>query len=72
MQIKCLENFLDGPHDFKKDDVRTVSDEDGERFVKNGWAEDVEGKVETGDRNASHGKKLDIDNSVISTNSDKV
>lgn len=49
MKIKVLNTFLDGRDRFEKDDVRTVSDEDGARFVGNGWAEDVSGAVVTGE-----------------------
>ncbi len=33
-----------------KDEVRLVSEEDGKYFVGNGWAEDTDGKVPTGER----------------------
>ena len=64
MKIKCLTFFLDGRERFEKDDVRTVSDEDGARLVANGWAEDTAGRVAKG--NADSGvTDLAIDNSTI-------
>ena len=38
MRIMCTTTFLDGVTRFEKDDICTVSDEDGARFVENGWA----------------------------------
>ena len=57
MKIKVLMDFLEGRDSYIKDDTRTVSEAEGAYFVKNGWAEDTEGKVATID--------LDINNSVI-------
>lgn len=72
MQIKVLEKkFLDGMEVFLKDEIRTVDDERGRRFVENGWAEDVDGVVKTGDRDKSHGRNLDIQNSTLGV-TDKV
>ena len=48
MKILVLTDFKDGRDQFVKDDIRTVSDEDGARFVANGWANDTEGRVATG------------------------
>lgn len=49
MKIKCLMDFLDGRHRYTAGDVVTVDDESGEYFVTNGWAEDVDGNIETGE-----------------------
>ena len=38
MRIKVLTTFLDGRDKFYVDDVRTVPDEDGARFINAGWA----------------------------------
>ena len=38
MKIVCDTTFLDGTTRFEKGDVRTVSDEDGARFIGHGWA----------------------------------
>ncbi len=38
MKIICTTTFLDGPDRFEAGDTRTVSDERGAYFVKNGWA----------------------------------
>lgn len=38
MKITCLTAFKEGRDLFEKDDVRTVPDEDGARFIANGWA----------------------------------
>lgn len=48
MKINALTTFLDGRDRYEKDDERTVSDEDGARFVAAGWAEDLSGTVATG------------------------
>lgn len=63
MKIKCLTTFLDGKERFEKDDVRTVDDERGARFVANGWVEDTAGRVATGAEAGSAG--LTIQNSTI-------
>src|SRR3990167_2615112 len=72
MKIKVLEEkFLDGRDTYLKDEIRTVEDERGRRFVENGWAEDLDGVVKTGDRDKSHGRNLDIQNSTLGV-TDKV
>ena len=38
MKIEVLKLFLHGRDRFEAGDIRTVSDEDGAYFVKNGWA----------------------------------
>lgn len=38
MRILCATTFLDGTVRFEKDDVVTVPDSDGQRFIDNGWA----------------------------------
>ena len=38
MRIHCTTTFLDGRTRFEKDDICTVPDEDGARFIENGWA----------------------------------
>lgn len=64
MKIKCTTTFLDGKEKFHQDDVRTVSDDDGARFVANGWADDVDGRVATGG-GANGETTLAVKNSVI-------
>jgi len=66
MKIQVLSTFLDGTDRFEKDDCRTVSDDDGARFVANGWAEYVDGRVATG-ASASGETNLSVNNSVIGT-----
>lgn len=65
MRIKCLTKFKDTadgvPVTFEADDICTVSDEDGARFVSAGWAEDLGGAVATGEP-ATGGTDLDIAN----------
>jgi hypothetical protein len=46
MRIVCLTTFKDGARTFAENDVCTVADEDGQRFVDNGWAT-VEGTTAT-------------------------
>lgn len=64
MKIECLSKFLDGTDSFEKDDIRTVDEEKGARFVANGWAQDVAGRVATGSASDS-ATDLTIDKSVI-------
>ena len=64
MKIECLTTFLDGTDTFEADDERTVSDDRGARFVANGWAKDVAGRVATGSA-VTVDSKLAINNSVI-------
>lgn len=45
MKIHCLTTFKEGADTFHEGDERTVSDEDGARFIENGWATDVAGVV---------------------------
>lgn len=63
MKIKAITTFLDGTDRFEKDDERTVSDERGAYFVANGWAEDVAGRVATGESVAA--TDLNINNSGL-------
>lgn len=42
MRIKCSVTFLEGTRRFEAGDVVTVPDDDGARFIRNGWAE-IEG-----------------------------
>jgi hypothetical protein len=65
MQIECLTTFKEGKETFHKDDVRTVSDEDGARFVANGWAKDRAGRVAGSPAESSGEASLDIKSSVI-------
>jgi hypothetical protein len=51
MQIKILSTFMSGRDRFVKDEVREVSEEIGLGAVANGWAEDVAGRVATGNLN---------------------
>ena len=63
MKIKATATFLNGTDRFEKDDERTVSDERGAYFVANGWAEDVAGRVATGEAAAT--TDLNINNSGL-------
>lgn len=38
MKITCTTSFKEGREAFHEGDQRTVSDEDGARFIANGWA----------------------------------
>ena len=38
MKINCTTTFKEGRETFHEGDQRTVSDEDGARFIANGWA----------------------------------
>lgn len=46
MRITPLQTFLDGRDRYEAGDSRTVSDADGERFIKNGWAVESGGTAE--------------------------
>lgn len=61
MRIKVLMPFLHGRERFEKDDQFTIDDEQGAHFVKNGWAEDMNGDVAAKSGNASD-VTLDIQN----------
>lgn len=65
MRIEALETFLHGKDRYDQGDVCLVTDAEGEYFVRNGWARDVDGDVPTGDRQASHGKTVDVHGSVL-------
>lgn len=60
MKIEALETFLDGRNRYEKGDVRTVLDENGEYFCSCGWARDVDGNVETAERQKNGDVRLDI------------
>lgn len=64
MKIQVLSTFLDGTDRFEKDDGRTVDDDRGSRFVANGWAIDVDGRVATGSEQTAE-TTLDIKNAVM-------
>lgn len=38
MKITCTTTFKEGRETFHEGDTRTASNEDGARFIKNGWA----------------------------------
>lgn len=44
MKINCTTTFKEGTDTFHEGDQRTVSDEDGARFIANGWAVEVGGE----------------------------
>lgn len=60
MKIQALETFLDGHDRFVEGDIRTVLDEDGRYYCSLGWAQDVDGKVATGERPTGNEVRLDI------------
>lgn len=45
MKIHCTTTFKEGKDTFYEGDTRTVSDEDGARFIVNGWAVAAGGEV---------------------------
>lgn len=65
MKIKATTLFLDGADRFEAGDERTVPDERGAYFVANGWAEDVAGRVATGEAEAAATTDLNINNSGL-------
>jgi len=64
MKILCLTTFLDGRDRFEKDDVRSVADEDGARFIANGWAQEQGGEAAAA-APAIGETTLNVQNSVI-------
>lgn len=48
MKIEVTTTFLDGADRFEAGDQRTVPDERGAVFVKNGWAKDLAGNFALG------------------------
>lgn len=60
MRVKVLEEkILEGREAFLKDEIREVSDEMGARWCANGWAEDLDGSVPTGER-INRGQELQV------------
>lgn len=72
MRIEALETFLHGRDRYDRGDVCLVTDAEGEYFVRNGWARDVDGQVATGDRNASHGQVVEVHASHLGLTSPEV
>lgn len=63
MKINCTTTFKEGRETFHEGDQRTVSDEDGARFIANGWAVEVGASAEPP---ASPGDvSLDVQNSTL-------
>jgi hypothetical protein len=64
MRIEIHTPFLDGRDRFEKDDIRTVPDEDGARFIAHGWASTVGGNA----TDAAQGETtLNIHNAALGT-----
>lgn len=53
MKIKPLERFSIDGQVYHEGEVRVVSDEVGNLACEHGWAEDVDGKVATGERSTT-------------------
>ena len=68
MKIQVLCTFKNGKDHFEKDDIRTVSDEDGTRFCEAGWVKNVSSDVITSEPVAG-GADLKIDKSVLGSSS---
>lgn len=60
MRIAVTQTFLDGRHRFEAGDICTVADEDGARFILNGWA--ISEGMESGAENNSAPVSLDVQN----------
>ena len=63
MKINCTTTFKEGKETFHEGDQRTVSDEDGARFISNGWAAEV--GAEAAPAPAAGPVSLDIHDSTI-------
>lgn len=72
MKIKCLTKFKDViegvPVTFELEDQCSVPDEDGARFCAAGWAQDMDGKVATGEPTGG-ATTLQIHNSTLGVTS---
>lgn len=60
MKIIVITTFLEGRDRFEKDDRRTVTDEDGARFIANGWAVKDGDAVPTDPLSAIDAPTLDV------------
>ena len=65
MKILCLTTFLDGRDRFEKDDVRSVPDEDGARFIAHGWAQEQGGEAVAAAAPATGETTLTIQNGTL-------
>lgn len=63
MRIQCLTTFLDGRDRYEKDDIFTIADTDGARFVANGWAKKVGGEATAAPVDGT--VSLDVQNAVM-------
>jgi len=63
MKIELLEKVMHGRDVFEAGDVRTVQDDLGAYFCSCGWAKDVDGNVETAERDI-HAKRM-VPDSVV-------
>jgi hypothetical protein len=56
MKIEALESIKSDGYVLDPEDVKTVPDEIGTAWVQAGWARDVSGAVETGERKVLNAK----------------
>jgi len=66
MRIEALEKIMHGRDVYEKGDIRTINDETGAYFCSCGWANDMDGKIKTGNRNI-HNTVIAPDNAVHET-----
>lgn len=78
MRVEILEKQLKSSdpetgvrYNLVEGDTITVPDEVGERWCAEGWAKDVDGKVETGKR-IVRGRRLDVESAKHKNTSKKV
>lgn len=67
MKINVLEKIMHGRDVFEAGETRVVTDEIGTYFCSMGWAEDVDGKVETGTRDIHRSHVLDVQSAKATT-----
>ncbi len=67
MKVKILEEtgIKHAGVSYQHDDEVTVDDHVGAMFCANGWAEDLAGEVETGERRTDQNVTLSVDDSEI-------
>ena len=65
MKVQIIESSIKHEIDgvlvtFEQGDIRTIPDVHGEFFCKNGWAKDVDGNIETAERDVNRTIVLNV------------
>ena len=67
MKIEILEKILHEREVFEAGETRVVDDALGQYFCANGWAKDVDGNVQTGERDVNRRVTLNVDSARHAT-----